>query len=255
MGGAAAAARWRLRRAAQLWHEMARRSRPPPNPPLPLSPPISRAPRAHADIGEQEKSDIKEVLLAYDRSLLVADPRRCEPKKFGGPGARAKYQKRRAQTSRPQPTLARARLRTRARSRVHAHAHRTRASAQRALTLFCALLATAQLPVRLLCCLRPMSSPRCAWRSRLPGTEAALALCAERRRAFCVHHCRNRARGTSRSKRARPALSVSGASPAARAPCRTWWKVREKRRAHKRHAIEPAQRADGRAGGREQGSR
>ena len=26
----------------------------------------------------------------YDRSLLVADPRRCEPKKFGGTGARAR---------------------------------------------------------------------------------------------------------------------------------------------------------------------
>ena len=26
----------------------------------------------------------------YDRSLLVADPRRCEPKKFGGNGARAR---------------------------------------------------------------------------------------------------------------------------------------------------------------------
>ncbi len=34
-----------------------------------------------------------ELLLKYDRSLLVADPRRCEPKKFGGPGARARQQK------------------------------------------------------------------------------------------------------------------------------------------------------------------
>jgi hypothetical protein len=32
-------------------------------------------------------------LISYDRSLLVADPRRREPKKFGGPGARTKYQK------------------------------------------------------------------------------------------------------------------------------------------------------------------
>ncbi len=46
-----------------------------------------------ADISESEKNQIKDILLAYDRGLLVADPRRCEPKKFGGPGARAKYQK------------------------------------------------------------------------------------------------------------------------------------------------------------------
>lgn len=44
-------------------------------------------------VNENEKREIKEVLLQYDRSLLVADPRRCEPKKYGGPGARARYQK------------------------------------------------------------------------------------------------------------------------------------------------------------------
>ena len=36
------------------------------------------------------------ICLSYNansRSLLVADPRRNEPKKFGGPGARARYQK------------------------------------------------------------------------------------------------------------------------------------------------------------------
>merc|ERR1712020_8142 len=32
---------------------------------------------------------IKDILVQFDRSLLVADPRRNEPKKFGGPGARA----------------------------------------------------------------------------------------------------------------------------------------------------------------------
>ena len=26
----------------------------------------------------------QDILMAYDRSLIVADPRRCEPKKFGG---------------------------------------------------------------------------------------------------------------------------------------------------------------------------
>lgn len=46
-----------------------------------------------ADVDEQSKNEIKNILLSYDRTLLVADPRRCEPKKFGGPGARARYQK------------------------------------------------------------------------------------------------------------------------------------------------------------------
>ena len=27
---------------------------------------------------------VEDILMAYDRSLIVADPRRCEPKKFGG---------------------------------------------------------------------------------------------------------------------------------------------------------------------------
>ncbi|MCK4634076.1 30S ribosomal protein S9, partial [Candidatus Bathyarchaeota archaeon] len=29
----------------------------------------------------------------YDRTMLAGDPRQKEPKKFGGPGARAKRQK------------------------------------------------------------------------------------------------------------------------------------------------------------------
>ena len=44
-------------------------------------------------VDEKSKKEIKDILVAYDRTLLVADPRRCEPKKFGGPGARARYQK------------------------------------------------------------------------------------------------------------------------------------------------------------------
>jgi len=44
-------------------------------------------------VDEASKRTIKEALVQYDRTLLVADPRRCEPKKFGGPGARARYQK------------------------------------------------------------------------------------------------------------------------------------------------------------------
>ena len=38
--------------------------------------------------------DLKKKLVSYDRSLLIADPRRAEPKKFGGRGARARRQKR-----------------------------------------------------------------------------------------------------------------------------------------------------------------
>ena len=45
------------------------------------------------DVDEASKKEIKDILIQYDRTLLVADPRRCEPKKFGGPGARARYQK------------------------------------------------------------------------------------------------------------------------------------------------------------------
>jgi len=44
-------------------------------------------------VDEHSKNAIKQQLVAYDRTLLVADNRRCEPKKFGGPGARARYQK------------------------------------------------------------------------------------------------------------------------------------------------------------------
>merc|ERR1712159_464430 len=44
-------------------------------------------------VDEASKKEIKEILHTYDRSLLVADPRRVEPKKFGGRGARARFQK------------------------------------------------------------------------------------------------------------------------------------------------------------------
>ena len=44
-------------------------------------------------VDEASKNEIKDILIQYDRSLLIADPRRQEPKKFGGPGARARYQK------------------------------------------------------------------------------------------------------------------------------------------------------------------
>ena len=44
-------------------------------------------------VDEAAKKQVKELLVTYDRTLLVADPRRKEPKKFGGPGARARRQK------------------------------------------------------------------------------------------------------------------------------------------------------------------
>lgn len=46
-----------------------------------------------AVVDEVSKKEIKDAFMHYDRSLLVADPRRCEPKKFGGHAARARVQK------------------------------------------------------------------------------------------------------------------------------------------------------------------
>jgi len=37
--------------------------------------------------------ELKEKFTHYDRTMLVGDPRRSEPKKYGGPGARARNQK------------------------------------------------------------------------------------------------------------------------------------------------------------------
>ena len=44
-------------------------------------------------VDESSKKEVKDILLSYDRTLLVSDPRRREPKKFGGPAARARKQK------------------------------------------------------------------------------------------------------------------------------------------------------------------
>lgn len=44
-------------------------------------------------VDEASKKEIRDILVSFDRTLLVADPRRCEPKKFGGRGARARFQK------------------------------------------------------------------------------------------------------------------------------------------------------------------
>jgi len=35
----------------------------------------------------------RRIFMEYDRTMLAGDPRRKEPKKFGGPGARARFQK------------------------------------------------------------------------------------------------------------------------------------------------------------------
>ncbi|CDU24056.1 probable 40S ribosomal protein S16 [Sporisorium scitamineum] len=37
--------------------------------------------------------ELRQLFVAYDRTLLIADTRRAEPKKFGGHGARARRQK------------------------------------------------------------------------------------------------------------------------------------------------------------------
>jgi small subunit ribosomal protein S9 len=38
-------------------------------------------------------SSIRNIFRGFDRHLLSGDPRRKEPKKFGGPGARRRFQK------------------------------------------------------------------------------------------------------------------------------------------------------------------
>jgi small subunit ribosomal protein S9 len=38
-------------------------------------------------------SELRRIFAAYDRTMLAGDPRRTEPKKFGGPGPRRRRQK------------------------------------------------------------------------------------------------------------------------------------------------------------------
>ena len=38
-------------------------------------------------------AELRDAFMAFDRTLLVNDVRQSEPKKWGGPGARARYQK------------------------------------------------------------------------------------------------------------------------------------------------------------------
>ncbi|MBS7604719.1 MAG: 30S ribosomal protein S9 [Candidatus Bathyarchaeia archaeon] len=47
---------------------------------------------ARALVKWTKSSALKSAFLRFDRSLLAGDPRRKEPKKYGGPGARAQDQ-------------------------------------------------------------------------------------------------------------------------------------------------------------------
>jgi len=40
-----------------------------------------------------KSSELRRMLLSYDRAMLAGDPRHTESKKFGGPGARRRRQK------------------------------------------------------------------------------------------------------------------------------------------------------------------
>lgn len=42
---------------------------------------------------EYKKQEIKDMISRFDRYAVVTDTRMREPKKYGGPGARARYQK------------------------------------------------------------------------------------------------------------------------------------------------------------------
>lgn len=42
---------------------------------------------------EYKKQEVKNAIMAFDRYAIVTDTRRKEAKKYGGPGARARYQK------------------------------------------------------------------------------------------------------------------------------------------------------------------
>jgi len=48
---------------------------------------------ANALLKWTKSSRLRRVFVEYDRTMVVGDPRRKEPKKFGGPGARARDQK------------------------------------------------------------------------------------------------------------------------------------------------------------------
>jgi len=53
----------------------------------------ARTALARALLRWTKSSHLQTLFTEYDRTLIAGDPRRREPKKFGGPGARAKDQK------------------------------------------------------------------------------------------------------------------------------------------------------------------
>ena len=53
----------------------------------------SRMVIANALLKWTKSSRLRRVFVEYDRTMVVGDPRSKEPKKFGGPGARARDQK------------------------------------------------------------------------------------------------------------------------------------------------------------------
>lgn len=48
---------------------------------------------ARALLNWTKSTHLRRLFLQYDRTMVAGDPRRREPKKFGGPGARARDQK------------------------------------------------------------------------------------------------------------------------------------------------------------------
>ena len=48
---------------------------------------------AKALVAWTRSSELRKTMTNYDRTMLAGDPRRKEPKKFGGPGARRREQK------------------------------------------------------------------------------------------------------------------------------------------------------------------
>ena len=48
---------------------------------------------ARALVDHTNDAELRDAFMEFDRSLLVNDVRQSEPKKWGGPGARARYQK------------------------------------------------------------------------------------------------------------------------------------------------------------------